>query len=392
MQLTDLQASYNSILFAYGSSRDRDLNVPGEKLPGVFSAREFVGWYNGLPEFVGLNPPLENAENVSIIGNGNVALDVARLLLCDPDQRLKSTDITEEAYEVLKKSKVRNVRIVGRRGLLQSAFTTKEIRELINEPGVAMSPLEGKYIEPYRAFLPMLGRVKKRMVSVVEKASQEYNLETVKAQNLKTFSLDYLLSPSEFYEGRSPSILSATEFEVNVLDQADIDSPANAVSTGEKVVFPNELVFKSIGYKATPLNGMGNLGIIFDTRKGVIPNTFGRVLVSANNSHSHQDYVPGDGLYVTGWVKTGPTGVIASTMREAFEVAETMAEDFYTGKVDRSVKPGFDGICNKIKNSTRIVTWEDWKKIDQAEVERGQLIGKSRSKFTSIDEMLNVLD
>lgn len=190
----------------------------------MFSAREFVGWYNGLPEFVGLNPPLENAENVSIIGNGNVALDVARLLLCDPDQRLKSTDITEEAYEVLKKSKVRNVRIVGRRGLLQSAFTTKEIRELINEPGVAMSPLEGKYIEPYRAFLPMLGRVKKRMVSVVEKASQEYNLETVKAQNLKTFSLDYLLSPSEFYEGRSPSILSATEFEVNVLDQADIDS------------------------------------------------------------------------------------------------------------------------------------------------------------------------
>lgn len=357
----------------------------------MFSAREFVGWYNGFPELAGLNPPLQDAETVSIIGNGNVALDVARVLLCDPE-RLKSTDITEEAYNVLKKSNVRHVHIIGRRGILQSAFTTKEIRELINEPGVTMMPLNEKDIEPYRAFLPMLGRVKKRMVSVIDKASKAYDPEAAKQKNLKSFSLDYLLSPSTFYEGKNPKLLSASELEVNVLDQSDIDSPAQPVPTGEKVVFKNELVFKSIGYKAVALQGMDQLNISFDTRRGIVPNTFGRVLVTSNTSDSHQDMVPGKGLYVTGWVKTGPTGVIASTMREAFEVAETMIEDYYTNKVDRSLKPGFDGVAAKIQESTRIVSWADWQKIDKAELDRGKNEGKSRSKFTSTDEMLQVLD
>lgn len=393
--MVDLKSNYNSILFAYGSAKDGTLGVPGEDLPGVFSAREFVGWYNGLPEHNGLNPPLQDVETVSIIGNGNVALDVARILLCNPD-RLEATDISEKAHQILKSSAVKHVRIIGRRGILQSAFTTKEIRELVNEPGVAMTPIDEKYMQPYYDFLPKLGRVTKRMVSVIEKASKAYNPELVKQDNLKTFSLEYLLSPTAFYKGIKPDLLSATEFEVNSLNQPDLDSLAKAVPSGEKVTFENELVFKSIGYKAVALDGMEEIGIKFDDRRGVIPNKFGRVLVSSKESEStangseNQEY--DQGLYVTGWVKTGPTGVIASTMREAFEVAEAIIQDYNNNKVDKSLKPGFDGVKNSIAEKTKIVEWKDWKKIDTAEIKRGKQMGKVRSKFLTVEEMLQVVD
>lgn len=389
VQLTELAQNYNSLLFAYGSAHEQGLNVPGETLPGVYSARQFVGWYNGLPELAGLNPPLEDCETVSVIGNGNVALDVARVLLCNPDTRLKATDITEEAYEVLKKSRVRHVRVVGRRGILQSAFTTKEIRELVNEPGVSMTRLQDKYIEPYRAFIPKLNRVKKRMVQVLDKASQEYDPMAVQQRGDKTFSLDYLLSPTQFFEGSRPNILAATEFQVNVLQQDDLMGPANAVRTNETVTLPNELVFKSIGYKAVPIDGMDKLGIQFDSRRGLITNSYGRVLVS---SPQEKEPTPGKGLYVTGWVKTGPTGVIASTMREAFEVAEVIIEDYQNGALDKTRKPGFDGVKDRIAKSTRVVSWADWEAIDRAEVERGREVGKPRSKLASVQDMLRVLE
>lgn len=375
------------MVFAYGSSEDRVLGIPGENLKGVYSARQFVGWYNGLPEHVGLNPPLDAAEDVSIIGNGNVALDVARILLCDLS-RLKSTDITEEAYEVLKKSKVKNVRIVGRRGLLQSAFTTKEVRELINEPGVALRKLDAAYIETYRPFIPVLDRVKKRLVTVIDKASNEWNEEDAAIKNLKTWSLDYLLSPTQFNVSyNSDQLLESTRFEVNVLEQYDIKSPAVADGTGKYVTFKNELVFRSIGYKSIALPGLKeDLGVNFDDRRGLIPNSYGRVLVHAAEENK---VVPGNGLYATGWVKTGPTGVIAHTMRESFEVAETILEDYYKGQVDKEVKAGFAGVKDKIKS--RVVSWADWEKIDKAEKELGESSGKPRSKFTSAESMLSVL-
>lgn len=383
------------MLFAYGSSTDRELGVPGEHLPGVFSAREFVGWYNGMPQLTGLNPPLEKCETISIIGNGNVALDVARILLCNPETHLKHTDITEEAYEVLKKSSVKHVNIIGRRGILQSAFTTKEIRELINEPGVQMKKLEEKYIEPYRAFIPMLNRAQKRMLQVIEKASNSYDPAKI-TKDTRTFSLNYLLSPASFHEGTSPELLLSTLLDINVLEQSDITSPAVATRTGEQIPIKNDLVFKSVGYKAVPLEGMHKLGIVFDERRGIIPNTFGRVLVQ--NKHgiiatesNDLPLEPGNGLYVAGWVKTGPTGVIASTMREAFEVAETIIEDYYTDKVDKSNKAGLDGVKDKLNKATRVVEWKDWEKIDKIEQERGKAIGKPRSKITNVEEMLNVL-
>lgn len=378
LDLKDLKENYNSVVFAYGSAEDRKLGIPGEDLNGVFSAREFVGWYNGLPQFSGMNPPLEDAEDVVVVGNGNVGLDVARILLCDVS-RLKSTDITEEAYEVLKNSRVKNVKMVGRRGLLQSAFTTKEIRELVKEPGVEFTPLDPKYIDSYRAFIPMLSRSIKRVIQVLDKAKEE---NAKKEQLNKNFTLEYLQSPVEFYANeKNTQLLSSTKVELNNLIQDDIQAPASSVSTGEYLVYKSELAFKSIGYKSLPIEGMKELDIPFDTRRGVIQNQFGRVVGEDSRT------LPG--WYVAGWVKNGPTGVIAETMRESFEVAETIMQDYYNDYCDKELRAGYDGVISKIRS--RPVSWQDWLKIEKVENQRGQSVGKPRSKILSTDEMLNIL-
>lgn len=374
--LETVKNSYNLMVLSYGSGYDRALGIEGEGLPGVFSAREFVGWYNGLPEFESLDPPLDQAENIAIIGNGNVALDVARILSCDPG-RLKSTDIAEHAYDTLKKSTVKNIRIIARRGLLQSAFTIKEIRELLREPGVNFSPLDHDYLHPYQTFFPLLARPKKRLFQLLEKIPAEMEEKIKNGQELsRTVRLDYLLSPVKFSPNPSNSrLLSSAKFELNSLVQDDIESPATVAPKGEYVSYPTDLAFKSVGYKAYPLAGFDELGIPFDERRGLIPNQFGRVK---------------DGIYVAGWVKNGPTGVIAETMRESFEVAETVIADYNDGKVDLNLKPGFEEVSSQIQS--QVVSWGDWKRLDDFEVMRGNHMNKTRSKFTSVKEMLEFLN
>lgn len=383
VSLRDLKDAYNGVVLSYGSSEDRKLGIKGEELKGVIGAREFVGWYNGLPECRGLDVRLDKAEDVTVIGNGNVALDVARILLSDLS-RIKSTDIMDEAYEALSKSTVRNVRIVGRRGLLQSAFTTKEVRELVNEPGVVMKPLQERYIETYRPFMPVLDRVKKRLVGVIEKASAAY--DPAKAANSKTWTLDYLLSPAQFNEAySSDGLLESTRFEINTLEQAEVTSPAVAQGTGEFVTLKNELAFRSIGYKSVSLPGLSeDLGVYFDERRGFIPNSFGRAFQVSSASSGEPVVVPG--VYAAGWVKTGPTGVIATTMRESFEVAESIIQDYNAGVLDRQHKPGFEGVRDKIKSD--VVSWSGWLKIDAAEKQNGHKLGKPREKFETTEKML----
>lgn len=375
--LRDLLANYNGLVFAYGAHKDRLLNVPGESLAGVCSARKLVAWYNGLPEFADLNPPLDGAEDVVVIGNGNVAIDVARVLSFDVS-KFRSTDITDQAYEALKKSKIKRIRIVGRRGLLQSAFTTKEIRELVSDPRVMVDPLEPQYIDPYLPFLPILERPLKRVLEVLKRIPQ-YNEK--REDPIRTLHLDYLKSPIKFYESlNNPRLLSATEFEINSLIQNDLSDPATVSGTGETIKYKSELVFRSIGYRAEPLPGMQEAGIPFDARYGVIPNNLGRVI---------GEHGPIRGLYVSGWVKSGPTGVIAKTMRESFEVAETILEDYIGGRIDAEHKPGYDGLRQSIKS--RVVSWDDWLKIDKMELDRGRRVGKTREKFATVKEMLEVL-
>ncbi|KAH6673600.1 NADPH:adrenodoxin oxidoreductase-like protein [Halenospora varia] len=391
LPLKALIPHYDAILFAYGASKDRTLNLEGEDtLKGIYSARAFVGWYNGLPEYSNLSPDLTQGEQAVVIGQGNVALDVARILLQDVDV-LRSTDITENAIETLKKSRVKRVRVVGRRGPLQAAFTIKEVRELVKLPSVSFHPIDTSLIPEDITKLP---RPPRRIMEVLKKGSTA-SLETAP----RSWSLDFCASPTSFNpDPSSPNQLGSMSFETTTLSPNPFDRSARAVGTGEIKDVPASLAFRSIGYKSEALPGTEELGIPFDDRLGVIPNDhLGRVfdLAEGWGPPINAKHIPG--LYCAGWVKRGPTGVIASTMDDAFSTAESIAMDWYgqtpflnAGYGDGQ---GWDGVkVEALRRGCRRVSWNDWKKIDAVEKERGKQNGKEREKFTNVDDMLAVLD
>lgn len=382
---------YDAMVFSYGASKDRTLGIPGEStLQRIYSAREFVGWYNGLPEFADLGPDLSQTEAV-VIGQGNVALDVARILLADVDQ-LRKTDMASYALDALSRSQVKRVRIVGRRGPMQAAFTVKELRELMNLDGVAYEPADIVSLVP--SALKTLPRARKRLMEVLVKGSK-----TPLAGAAKTWTLDFCLSPTEFHPDASqPHAVGATTCQHNSLSPDVHDPQARAVAGTTTTTLSSPVVFRSVGYKSTPIPEFESLGISFDPRRGVVGNdeTFGRVM------RSDRRLGPGlfHGLYCAGWVKRGPTGVIASTMEDAFMTASTIGEDWKSGKPFLDGKPcvvgqdngrrGWQGVREEVgQDLTRgVVDWEGWQAIDEAERQKGRERGKEREKFTTTADML----
>lgn len=393
LPLPTLVPHYDACLFAYGASKDRRLNVPGEDtLSGIYSARAFVGWYNGLPEYTALSPNLDAGDTAVIIGQGNVALDVARTLLTGVD-RLRNTDMTEHALAGLARSRIKRVHVVGRRGPMQASFTIKEVRELMNLPQVDFSPIDASLLPPEPGKLP---RMQKRLTQLLLKGSTSPEISAS-----RSWSLDFLLSPTSFNGGSSGSgPLTEVDFARTTFDGQDpFDAKARVRSTDERTSIPASTAFRSIGYKSEALTGMDDLGIPFDSATGTIPNTAGgRILTKSSVlSLSNSEHLPG--MYCTGWVKNGPTGVIASTMEDAFASAEAIAEDWerqgQNGKGTGlgEAKGGWDTLKNEAAaRRIRTVSWEDWENIDRAEKERGRERGKQREKFASIDQMLRVVE
>ncbi|OCL08067.1 FAD/NAD(P)-binding domain-containing protein [Glonium stellatum] len=391
--LASLRPHYDAILFAYGASKDKKLGIPGEDLNGVYSARAFVGWYNGLPEYAGLNPQLDAGEDAVVIGQGNVALDVARILLTSIDT-LRKTDITEQALETLARSKVRSVKVVGRRGPLQAAFTIKEVRELMNLPSVSFEPIDSSLFPNEITKLP---RVQKRISQVLAKGSA-----ASESSATKKWALSFLLSPKSFKPFSETSIqLSSIDFEENAFapDSDPFDRNAKVVPTGRTTNISASLAFRSVGYKSSALPGLTELNVPFDDRMGIIPNDpYGRVInPQSGPGILTAGHVPG--VYCAGWVKRGPTGVIASTMDDAFTSADIIAKDweqqvpFLNSSDDCNIALGWEGVKKEVaRKGLRPVLWADWKRIDEVEKERGKAMGKEREKFTSVDEMLRVLD
>ncbi|KAK2044044.1 FAD/NAD(P)-binding domain-containing protein [Colletotrichum somersetense] len=386
-----LLRNYDAVLLAYGAVKDRTLGIPGESdLHGVYSARQFVGWYNGLPEYAGLAPDLSKGEEAVIIGQGNVALDVARMLLEDVDV-LRRTDITEEALAQLTTCRVKRVRIVGRRGPMQAAFTIKEVRELMKIQNVAFHPVDRTLVPPDIKSLP---RAARRLMDVVVKGSMALP-EDVN----KSWSLDFCLSPVEFRASETdPSDVGGTVFERTELSHK-FDPGAQARFTGETLTLPSDLVFRSIGYKSVPLPGFKEAGVAFDDRRGVMMNDGrGRVLSinQAEVSNSIQSGVC-NGIYCAGWVKRGPTGVIASTMQDAFETGDSIVQDWLSGlqfltQVNTKPVAGWEGVRAEVgESASKRIGWDDWHRIDKAEKERGRAAGKEREKFTSTKAMLEVI-
>ncbi|KAL7050988.1 hypothetical protein ACKWTF_004284 [Chironomus riparius] len=359
--LDELRKAYNIVVLSYGSEIDTLLNISGEDKKNFMSAREFVGWYNGTPGLEELNPDL-SGEEVILIGNGNVAIDVARILLT-PVDILKKTDITEYSIEALSRSKVKKVYMVGRRGPLQAAFTIAELREMLKIPNVQTIWRSADFEGITSDTVTSLPRPKKRITELMLKSLQEAP---------KASSDDRQFLPIFF---RSPiringdSQVESIDFSHTVLNND------RAIATNDVENITGQLVCRSIGYKATNVDPSIN----FDDKNGRVVNKHGRVLMKDSTEIDK-------GLYVAGWLGTGPSGVILTTMNNAFQISQTIIDDIKNGELNcDEKKPGFD-YCK-----FRAVTWDDWKKIDEKEVECGKKLDKPREKIVSVDEMLKLI-
>ena len=412
-----MKKHYDAILFAYGAATDRLLGIPGEQeLKGIYSARGFVGWYNGLPEFAGLAPNLET-DHAVVIGNGNVALDVARILLSNIDS-LRKTDISDAALDTLAKSRVKRVTIAGRRGPMQvgfnydhsigrkaeglkAAFTIKELRELVDLPNTSFQTHNVDLIPSvdWISALPRLQQRKYRFAKLLTAG--------VSAAD-KYCHLRSLISPERFIDARNTGSLSHLEFRLNrfLCNGERFEPKAQTQPTDQLESVQSSLAFRSVGYKAVSLPGLnGELGIEFSHRSGTIMNDgLGRAIALAPGRPPNDTYAQASaaqsipGCYCTGWVKTGPTGVIATTMEDAFSSAEAIVKDWTSGRPflngapshrHPSLAQGWFGLREEIEHDASI-SWTEWQAIDRLEKELGRKSGgKPRLKLKDVEEMIN---
>ncbi|RFU72671.1 ferredoxin-nadp+ reductase [Trichoderma arundinaceum] len=384
-----LMSHYDSVLFAYGASEDKKLHISGESsLDGIFSARQFVGWYNGHPDCALLEPDLSRADEAVIIGQGNVALDVARILLEDVDI-LRKSDISERAIAQLATSRIKRVHVVGRRGPMQAAFTIKEVRELMNLSGVAFHGVDNSLMP---AALDTLPRPAKRLMEVLRKGTPTYPSDSP-----KSWSLDSCLSPKSFIGNKqNPARVGSTEFYVTNLE--DPFNPQSSVALTEEITtLPSDIAFRSVGYKSIALPGFTEVGIQFDEKRGIIKNDgLGRATQRPNGLDEPREaqLLPLPGVYCAGWVKRGPTGVIASTMRDAFITGDAVVQDWLSGALflgspANGIAGGWEALKADVgAQADQVITWDQWRQIDRVERAHGQARGKEREKFTSIRDML----
>ncbi|XP_063816745.1 NADPH:adrenodoxin oxidoreductase, mitochondrial isoform X2 [Pseudophryne corroboree] len=370
----ELEKAYNAIVLSYGAEDKRELGIPGEELPGVYSARDFVGWYNGLPDNRHLSPDL-GSETAVILGQGNVALDIARILL-SPLDLLKKTDITQSALEALSKSRVKRVWLVGRRGPLQVAFTIKELREMIHLPGTRPLYCSSDF-NGLGDVVKDLPRPRKRLTELLLKSAMEkpekkdaaHLIQRNREWGLLFFRNPIAVLPSEDGKRASGVRLSVTRLE-------GTGDSAVAVPTGQEEDLSCGLILSSIGYKSVPISPV----VPFLPNKGIIPNSMGRVQGTP-------------GLYCSGWVKRGPTGVITTTMTDSFDTAQSLLEDIKSGALNISEpRPGASAIKELLLlRGIQTVSFSDWEKIDEVEIARGVEVGKPREKILDSEEMLQLI-
>ncbi|KAI8374825.1 hypothetical protein BD560DRAFT_453957 [Blakeslea trispora] len=372
LSVQELQDHFDAILLSYGASEDRKMGIPGEDSYGVESARSFVGWYNGHPDFKQLQLPLDDTDTAVVVGQGNVALDIARVLLTPVDV-LRKTDMTEYALEALSKSKIKHVHVVGRRGPVQVSFTSKELREQMSIPDVQFNADMDFIQQEIQAAQPLISKNRplKRLMALLEKGS-------LTKQGSKSWTAQFLRSPSEILSDGHR--VNGIRYEVNRLE-GPLEH-RKAVGTGQYETQACGLVLTSIGYKSVPIEG-----IPFDARQGRVPNSFGKVMAADGSELA--------GMYTAGWLKRGPTGVIVSTMADAYETAETILDDLKHQKpmLTGSTKQGVDGLTSLFKErQMKPVSYQDWKKIEAAEFALGKQLGKPREKFSNVQDMLAVLE
>jgi ferredoxin--NADP+ reductase len=422
----ELLAHYHAIVYATGTPVDRPLGIPGEELPGSHAATEFVGWYNGHPDHTDLEVDLRAAERAVVIGNGNVAIDVARMLVLAPSE-LAPTDTADHALEVLADSRVKEVVIVGRRGPAQAAFTNPELLELgeLADADVIVDPAELDRALAVHDTGAEANITARRNVEILRSYA-----ERPPAGRAKRIVLRFLLSPTALLPGDSGH-LAAVELARNelVADQTDPAHPQlRARATGERETIAAGLVFRAIGYRGIPLPG-----VPLDERRGVIPNEGGRVLGNPagegqgkrdrDGDHRGKDKDDGGegkgaddgkgergtkradggersraggrlrGEYVVGWIKRGPSGVIGTNKKDAQETVDAILADAAPGAdgLNAPSSPNADAIERLLRErQPELVTYDGWASIDRHERSLGESSGRPRVKLTRIEEMLRV--
>ena len=305
----DLTSLYDAVVYAFGAQADRRMGIPGEDLPGSWPATAFVAWYNGHPDFQDLTFDL-SGERAVVVGNGNVAVDVARMLALTAEE-IEPTDTTDEAIAAILGAGIREILVLGRRGPAQAAFTTPELIELTELAGadLVVDPADLELDPASAAALADDTAIARRNMEVLREAAA-----TPPAGKPKTVRLRFCVSPVAILgEGR----VEAVEIVRNEL-QADERGRIRAVPTEEREVIPCGIVLRSVGYQGTPMPG-----VPFDADSGTIRNEGGRVLDEAG--------APLPGVYCTGWIKRGPSGVIGTNKKDATETIEHLLADAAAG-------------------------------------------------------------
>jgi len=372
LTIDDLAHHYDHAVICTGAESDRRLNIPGEDLRRSHSATEFVAWYNGHPDFADRVFDLDQ-ERALVVGVGNVAADVARIL-CRTTEDLARTDIADHALEALSRSRVREVVVVGRRGPVQAAFSNPEMEELLALAGVEVVVDPNDLVLDARDLAAAAAdRSVARRIELLQGAARR-----TPGAGLKRLTLRFLTSPVEIYDDGHGGV-GAVRLVRNELVVGD-DGTVRARATDRAETLDVGLVFRSVGYRGVPLPG-----VPFDDREGRVPNDAGRVLDRATGA-------PIPGLYVSGWIKRGPQGVIGTNKPDAAETIAQLVADHAAG-IDfgpRDRDP--DAVVRLLTGrGVRPVTRDDWDRLDALEVERGRANGRPRVKLVRREEFARAL-
>ena len=357
-----LREFYDAIVLTYGASRDRSLGIPGEDLPGSIAATDFVNWYTGHPDtdpdaFTGF---LAQSRSVAVIGVGNVAVDVTRVLSKSPGE-IEHTDMPEHVFAALRGSGIREVHLVGRRGPAQATWTTKELRELgeleqaqvlVTEGGEIDDPSSQRAIADDKAVA--------RNVKVIE----EWSLHQDDGRE-RRIHLHFRCRPVE--------IRGSDRVEALVVETTVLDDEGQATGTGETHVIPVDGVIRSVGYRGTAL-----AGVPFDERRNVIPNREGRVL---------DGDTPVPGVYVAGWIKRGPTGIIGTNKKDAVQTVACLLQDAADPGAWTATQPAPEAVDAALASGA-VVGADGWRRIDTAERALGATRGRDRTTIHAREDLL----
>jgi len=360
--LDDLLSCYDHVVFAVGCQSARKLGIPGEDSPRVLSATEFVYWYNGHPEYLEVSPDF-SGDTAVVVGAGNVALDVARILIRDLDE-LKRTDIANHAIVALEKSAITDVHILARRGPAQIKFTTPELKEFGELENVQALVMDDEMqLDPDSEEVLESESLSKKLYGILDSFDRVPNPEIKRRVHFR-----FLVSPTQF-SPENGSLGSSLELCRNRLEKTE-SGYLNAIPTDAKEQLDCGLVVPSVGYRGNELEGLP-----FDQSKGRIPNIDGRVDASDGR------------VYVVGWAKRGPSGVVGTNKADAANTVDLMLEDLEKQSSVRTTKD----ILDILPNGHQSISFEEWQKIKAEEERLGALEGRPRIKFTELKDFLDLL-